>query len=418
MNCRLLWALLLLWIGPGAAQEIAPRFLHDEAEVARFVEEGLPQPPYQVFDVPWMGRFYLEPDRVDNIKSQLRAGHLWEPHNRELLKRYVRFGSVMLDLGAHIGTHAILASRLVGPQGRVYAFEPQKKIYRELVWNLRLNGLTNVIPLRFAVGASNGVVRMDVPPATNEGGTAVGSGGDPVELRTLDSFGFRDVSVLKLDVEGFEDQVLEGARATLAREKPVLLLEIQGGYDHATAPEGICRKILATVSRLNALGYRVSHVPSPEFGNHDFLALPDAQARPRGVTIDFGLPWARLYERSGFYPGESYAHGSFTFLRGSRGELSFWLERPHGEYVLRLRALRVLSLPRVTSRVLVNGRLAGTLTWEAGEFTTQELVLRAGLLREGENQLVLECDGSARLAAQDPREGALCLDLLWLEPRP
>ena len=64
-----------------------------------------------------------------------------------------------LDIGAYIGTHAMLMGRLVGPAGRVYAFEPQRKIFLELRHNVRLNGLDGVVkPLRFALGAKAGVV--------------------------------------------------------------------------------------------------------------------------------------------------------------------------------------------------------------------------------------------------------------------
>ncbi|NBR78651.1 MAG: FkbM family methyltransferase, partial [Alphaproteobacteria bacterium] len=53
--------------------------------------------------------------------------------------------------------------------------------------------------------------------------------GDQAELRTIDSFGFRNVSLLKIDVESLEDQVLDGARETILESKPVILAEIQGG---------------------------------------------------------------------------------------------------------------------------------------------------------------------------------------------
>ena len=57
----------------------------------------------------------------------------------------------------------------------------------------------------------------------------MGEGGDQAELRTIDSFGFRNVSLLKIDVESLEDQVLDGARETILESKPVILAEIQGG---------------------------------------------------------------------------------------------------------------------------------------------------------------------------------------------
>jgi hypothetical protein len=105
--------------------------------------------------------------------------------------------------------------------------------------------------------------------AGNEGGTAVGKGGDKAELRPLDSFGFRNLSFIKIDVEGFEDEVLEGARLTIARNRPVILIEIQGGHSLETAPPEIRAKIDGTRARLTGMGYKVERLKGA-----DYLAIP------------------------------------------------------------------------------------------------------------------------------------------------
>ena len=136
----------------------------------------------------------------------------------------------MVEVGAHIGTHTIPLAHLVGPYGRVYAFEPQRKLYRELHHNLALNGIANVVPLRFALGDGEArIVTMNPPEAGNEGRTAVGRGGDRVELRSLDSFALERVSVIKIDAEGFERHVLAGAAETIRRNRPAIVVEIMGG---------------------------------------------------------------------------------------------------------------------------------------------------------------------------------------------
>lgn len=140
--------------------------------------------------------------------------------------RYVVFGSTVLDVGAHIGALTVPMARLVGPQGRVYAFEPQKKVFRELVHNLKLNGLSNTIPLRMAVSSEPGVVEMNAV-TTQDGRVGIGSGRDEVEARTVDSFGFSNVSVIKIDVEGHETHVRWGARDTIDAFRPVIFLEIR-----------------------------------------------------------------------------------------------------------------------------------------------------------------------------------------------
>lgn len=253
-------------VEPGA---LAPRLLHDEAELAAYLE-AFPRDQYQIADVAGVGRFWLDP-QPDVVKGYLRAGKPWEPHVVALLREHVRPGTTALDVGAYVGAHAVTMAKLVGPEGRVYAFEPQKKIYRELRQNLALNGLANAVALRFALGAAPGVIEMDAPRPGNVGGTAIGSGGDRAELRTLDSFGFRNVSVVKIDVEGFEGPVIDGARETLSRCKPVIILEILGHeptYELAS-PETRAR-FEAIFAKLTALGYEAPRL----IWLNDYLVVP------------------------------------------------------------------------------------------------------------------------------------------------
>jgi FkbM family methyltransferase len=230
---------------------------------------AFPADEYTVHEVPGVGRFYVD-DPEERIKKTIVEGRPWEEHVEAILEKYVRPGSVAIDVGAHIGTHTMTMARCAGPSGRVYAFEPVKKIYRELVRNLALNGIANVIPLRYALG--NGSPRlMEMKPITphEEGGTSVGRGGDAVELRSLDSFGFEGVSLIKIDVEGYELPVLDGAEETIRRNRPVLIVEILGGFDYDTAPEPARNQIDVTRFQIAGMGYTVEHVKS-----HDYLALP------------------------------------------------------------------------------------------------------------------------------------------------
>ncbi len=133
-----------------------------------------------------------------------------------------------------------------------------------------LNGITNVVPMRFAIGSSEArVVEMDPPREGNEGGTGVGAGGGAAELRSLDSFGFERVSLVKIDVEGLEDDVLAGAAQTIRRNRPTMVVEIMGGHDYQTAGPEVRDRIDATRARIEAFGYSTVQV-SP----NNYLALP------------------------------------------------------------------------------------------------------------------------------------------------
>lgn len=248
-------------------EALAPKQLLDAGELASYLA-AFPANEYRVAEVPGLGRFYLD-DIYDYIKNELRSGKPWDPHLLPVLQKHIKPGSTVLDVGAHIGTMSIPMSRWVGPEGRVYSFEPQKKIYRELVKNLEINRITNVVPLRFAAGDRSAIIEMGRSPKRNEGHTSIGHGGDRAELRTLDSFGFRNLSLVKIDVESHENEVIDGARETLLAQHPVVLLEIMGGFDHDKAGAKLRKQIDTTIAKLEELGYEVSRIQS-----WDYLALP------------------------------------------------------------------------------------------------------------------------------------------------
>lgn len=289
------------------AAEISPKprteplLLHDAEETERYVSEfpfseyepyRVPKLPWQCpfrgffhclsiwWETPYIGRFYIEAPPIDPIKEHIVMGLIWEPHVVQGIAEHVVPGTVALDVGAYIGTHAMLMARLVGPRGRVYAFEPQRKVYRELHHNIALNGLKNIVPLRYAIGAESGIVEMNtLRNGYLEGDVQIGGGGDRAELRTLDSFGFENVSLIKIDVELHENQVLAGAAGLIRASKPVILIEILGGksypgvpnwwYHNPPASPQDLEKIHATWRMIEAFGYEVSPVSS-----HDYIALP------------------------------------------------------------------------------------------------------------------------------------------------
>lgn len=83
---------------------------------------------------------------------------------------------------------------------------------------------------------AGGRERATVGKALGEGGVAVGAGGDRAEMRPLDSFGFGGVSLLKIDMEGLDDEVLAGAQRLIRESRPVILIEILGGRSYLGAP--------------------------------------------------------------------------------------------------------------------------------------------------------------------------------------
>jgi FkbM family methyltransferase len=185
----------------------------------------------------------------------------------ELFRQVVRPGSTVVEAGAHIGTHTLVLSECVGPKGAVYAFEPQRPLFQILCGNLALNDRENVLAFCEALGAESGslvVPRLNYHQENNFGGLGLGSyeHGERVPVRTIDQLELPRCEMIKVDVEGMERVVLQGAEATLQRFHPVLYVENDRPEQSA-----------ALIEYLLAAGYRLYwHTPplySPNnyFGN-------------------------------------------------------------------------------------------------------------------------------------------------------
>lgn len=233
--------------------------------------------PFQNYEAITVGSFsghdsfYVDPI-PDYIKNDIRSGRFWEPHVSGYVLKYSRPGSIAVDIGAHIGSHTLTMSRGVGPYGKVIAFEPQPKTFRELVLNMSLNNCSNIVYFWGAAGNEPKIVELDPLNSANEGTAGIGHGGTGkfVKQITLDSLELYNVSLIKIDVEGMEDQVLEGATQTILRNKPVILIEIAGGQLPESAPPHIRDEIYRRVKMVEDFGYEVERIM-----NHwDYLAIP------------------------------------------------------------------------------------------------------------------------------------------------
>lgn len=162
-----------------------------------------------------------------------RLGLMGRPE-RGALGRLARPGMTVLDVGANLGLYSLLLSRLVGPSGRVVAFEPDPSLHALLCENCAANGAQNVAPHRLALGSAP--ERMVLSRLTlNSGDNHLGSDAEAtfrrpveVEVASLDTLmpGLRP-DLVKVDVQGWELKVLRGMEATLRASDGVgLFLEV------------------------------------------------------------------------------------------------------------------------------------------------------------------------------------------------
>src|SRR4030042_6975012 len=166
------------------------------------------------------------PERFSQTFQPFIFSGVWEPITTKLFKQVVKEGDVVVDLGANMGYFTLLASRVVGEKGKVYAFEPEPVNHTLLLKNIELNNRTNIIPLQKAVSNITGKVELFIhnkdsgrhtirqSSNTREFGESV-----EVECVTLDEF-FQNgpvPDVVKIDVEGVEMLALLG-RDSLIRK--------------------------------------------------------------------------------------------------------------------------------------------------------------------------------------------------------
>jgi len=187
----------------------------------------------------------------------------------QMFRQLVGAGDVVIEAGANIGAHTLLLSRLVGPAGLVYAYEPQRIVFQTLCGNLALNQCLNVMAQQQGLGSGAGqMVLPGVDPrqVNNFGGLSLlaQGPGEKVDIATIDSLGLPACKLIKADVEGMESEVLLGATETLARCRPLLYLE----NDRAEKSPALMALILG-------LGYRLWWHVTPLYNPDNFLKNPN-----------------------------------------------------------------------------------------------------------------------------------------------
>lgn len=184
----------------------------------------------------------------------------YEQEVTALFMRLLKESMTVIDLGAHLGYYTLLASHRVGPQGAVYAFEPDPNFFPLLVGNVEANACSNVTTIQKAISNKTGEVELWCE--TNAGGsnlyTPTGSFANStatVETTTLDEFfgerGWPSVDLVKIDIEGAETAALEGMRA-LSDRNPDLSLVVEflpRAISYSSSPEEF-------LAELNRCGFK------------------------------------------------------------------------------------------------------------------------------------------------------------------
>jgi len=168
-------------------------------------------------------------DRADASVSIQIAEGAYEPHVAATLDRLLSEGDVFVDVGANVGFHTLRAAARVGADGRVIAVEANPENARLISHTVEINGLACVEVVPIALAASRGSLLFGSHIGSNGGFLAadatVSGRGTLVPTLALDDLGLDRVAVVKVDVEGAEALVVDGARTVIERDRPAFVME-------------------------------------------------------------------------------------------------------------------------------------------------------------------------------------------------
>jgi len=217
--------------------------------------------------------FYKEDDcRIVNrnaIKLKLRLNDLvdwysfwgFRDEGIEFLLSKIKKGDYIIDIGTNKGIVALKMLKETGSGGFVLGFEPNRLTYDRCVENIELNRLENIEILNNGLGDKQEVLFIDEPYKNNSGGNFLTSSrnGNAVQVLTLDNVvkekSITNIDLIKIDVEGFELNVLKGAEQTIKKHKPLLFIELINSNlirNQTSASE--------VVAFIDSLGYQIINV--------------------------------------------------------------------------------------------------------------------------------------------------------------
>ncbi|MEO7045615.1 MAG: FkbM family methyltransferase, partial [Ferruginibacter sp.] len=188
-----------------------------------------------------IGKYYVPIEyEKDAVASELVRGNVFEPEIIEAAKIYIKTGSTVIDMGANFGQMSMAFSKLVGVEGKVYSIEAQNVVFNFLKKNVEANNCKNINLIeRAAYNEDNKIVyfptvdlsetsAFKTAPYSGNALISNESGGIPVKTITIDSLQILSpVSFIKVDVQGADLFAMQGAKQTILKHKPAIILEFE-----------------------------------------------------------------------------------------------------------------------------------------------------------------------------------------------
>jgi FkbM family methyltransferase len=204
-------------------------------------------------------KFRYKADLGDWLGQYVYLTGVYEPPTAHVISTLLNPGDTFIDVGANSGFFTLLASRQVGPTGRVLSFEPLPSMRRRIMENLSINGMENVTLYGVALSNSVGEVTFYEGPQGHKGLSSIrpiGEASTILQVPTMQLDDLADkvqsVKLIKIDVEGAEQLVIQGMANLIAQHHPNLIIEITDQY---LKPFGHSAQGLS--DSLCSLGYRM-----------------------------------------------------------------------------------------------------------------------------------------------------------------
>ena len=176
------------------------------------------------------------PKKGTLTRAVIRRGY-WEKTETKAFIRHLEPDALVIDAGANFGHYALVAAKFVGSAGRVIAFEPNTETFQLLQSNIAMLTNQNVIAVQAGLSDDNGKMSLSID-SSNPGGHSFTKGNvretkesETIPIYNLDHYLSSNqiappVSLIKIDVQGFEAKVIRGAVGTIQRDHPVVFCEV------------------------------------------------------------------------------------------------------------------------------------------------------------------------------------------------
>ena len=201
-----------------------------DSPLARIPANYYQYPPLSIRKVIRNGIHY-KLDISDYMEWCIYFGIQTEP--RTILFKYINKGDIVFDIGANIGEVSLNAAKLVGDSGSVHSFEPASECCCKLQKNVSLNSFETIVINNIGLGDLKGDFFISTEFKNNRGGFRIqpsGNNNPNIKVDTLDNYvssiSPEKINLIKIDVEGFEYNVLKGGEKAIEKYRPLLFIEI------------------------------------------------------------------------------------------------------------------------------------------------------------------------------------------------